>query len=156
MIKEFVQFIKRGNVIDLAVGVIIGAAFGKITSSLVADIITPLLSLFIGSIDLKNLFIALNGQFYDSLEAAMAAQAPTINYGIFITYIIDFFMTGITIFLFIKLITTVKEKALKIETHEEPEVVTTKTCEYCRTEIAMEATRCPNCTSILLIEEKVE
>jgi len=150
MVKEFVKFIKQGNVIDLAVGVIIGAAFGKIISSLVNDIVTPLISLLTGNIDLKNMFIALNGEYYPSLDAA-AAQAATVNYGLFITYCIDFLITGFAIFILIKMIMAIKKKALRIE--DKP---ATKKCGFCCSEINADAVRCPNCTSDLSSKEETE
>ena len=149
MLKEFKKFILRGNVIDLAVGVIIGAAFGKIVTSLVNDIITPLISLLLGKINFRDLFIALNGETYATLDQAAAAGAATINYGVFITIIIDFVLTAFVIFIVIKAINKLKDVTAKPV--EEP-VADTKECPYCLTEIKLTATRCPHCTSQLEVK----
>lgn len=142
MWKEFKEFAMRGNVIDLAVGVVIGGAFGKIVSSFVADVIMPLIGLLLGKISFENLFVSLNGMNYASLAAAQEAGAPTLNYGLFISAIVDFLIIAFVIFLVIKGINKLQKPA--------PEAApTTKKCPYCYTEIAIEATRCPNCTSQL-------
>jgi large conductance mechanosensitive channel len=142
MWKEFKEFAMRGNVIDLAVGVVIGGAFGKIVSSFVADVIMPLIGLLLGKISFENLFVSLNGKNYASLAAAQEAGAPTLNYGLFISAIVDFLIIALVIFLVIKGINKLQKPA------PEP-APTTKKCPYCYTEIAIEATRCPNCTSQL-------
>ena len=142
MWKEFKEFAMRGNVIDLAVGVVIGGAFGKIVSSFVADVIMPLIGLLLGKISFENLFVSLNGMNYASLAAAQEAGAPTLNYGLFISAIVDFLIIAFVIFLVIKGINKLQKPA------PEP-APTTKKCPYCYTEIAIEATRCPNCTSQL-------
>lgn len=142
MWKEFKEFAMRGNVIDLAVGVVIGGAFGKIVSSFVADVIMPLIGLLLGKISFENLFVSLNGKNYASLAAAQEAGAPTLNYGLFISAIVDFLIIAFVIFLVIKGINKLQKPA------PEP-APTTKKCPYCYTEIAIEATRCPNCTSQL-------
>jgi large conductance mechanosensitive channel len=144
MWKEFKEFAMRGNVIDLAVGVVIGGAFGKIVSSFVADVIMPLIGLLLGKISFENLFVSLSGEEYASLAAAQEAGAPTLNYGLFISAIVDFLIVAFVIFLVIKGI----NKLQKPEPVKE-EAPTTKKCPYCFTEIAIEATRCPNCTSQL-------
>ena len=145
MFKEFKEFAMKGNVVDLAVGVIIGGAFGKIITSLVNDIIMPPIGLMMGGVDFKGLFINLSSKAYPTLEAAKAAGAPTINYGIFINTVLDFLIVAFAIFMVIKQLNRLKK--------EEPAPeVTTKVCPFCKTDIALEATRCPNCTSIL--EEK--
>ena len=144
MWKEFKEFIMRGNVIDLAIGVIIGGAFGKIVSSLVNDIIMPPIGFVLGNVDFKDLFINLGPEKYPSLAAATEAGAPTINYGLFINNILDFLIIALVIFLVIKGINSMQRKKA-----EEAAPVTTKKCSYCFTEIPMEATRCPHCTSQL-------
>jgi large conductance mechanosensitive channel len=140
MWKEFKQFIARGNVVDLAVGVIIGAAFGKIVTSFVNDILMPPIGLLLGNVDFVNLFITLSGGAYATLEEAQAAGAATINYGVFINTIIDFLIVALVIFLLIKQVNRLK----KPEPATEP---TTKECPYCLSEIPIKATRCPHCTS---------
>jgi large conductance mechanosensitive channel len=142
MLKEFKEFVMRGNVIDLAVGVIIGAAFGKITASLVEDIFNPLLGLLIGKLDFSNMFITLSGPAAATLAEAKKAGAVTLNYGVFITTVINFLIVAFAVFMLIKQINRLKreEKAVPAE-------ATTKECPYCRSTIAIKATRCPNCTS---------
>ncbi|HEY8363404.1 MAG TPA: large conductance mechanosensitive channel protein MscL [Tissierellaceae bacterium] len=147
MWKEFKEFAVKGNVADLAIGVIIGSAFGKIVTSLVNDIIMPIVGLFIGKVDFSNLFISLNGVKYPSLSAAQEAGAPTLNYGIFINTIIEFFIISFSIFLVVRQINRFKKKEEKTE-----KVATSKKCPYCYSDIHINATRCPYCTSI--IEEK--
>ena len=140
-IGEFKTFIMRGNVMDLAVGVIIGAAFQAIIKSLVDDIVMPLISLLTGGIDFTNYFVALDGKEYATLEAAQAAEAATLNYGVFITAVINFLLMAFVIFCFIKFM---NKLAKKEETEEEP---TTKVCPYCKSEIPVDATKCAHCTS---------
>lgn len=144
-INEFKNFILRRNVIDLAVGVIIGAAFQKIINSLVEDVIMPIVSLFTGGIDFSNNFLSLDGSHYKTLLAAKKAGALTLNYGNFITAVINFILMALVIFVMIKLINKLSE-SLNNKMGEEK---TTKTCIYCKSIIAIDATRCPNCTSIL-------
>ncbi|PKN84552.1 MAG: large conductance mechanosensitive channel protein MscL [Chloroflexi bacterium HGW-Chloroflexi-8] len=144
MLQEFKKFIMRGNVVDLAVGVIIGGAFGKIVSSFVADVIMPPIGLLLGKVDFKSLFINLSGTDYPSLAAAQEAGAPTINYGLFINNIIDFLIVGLVIFFVIKAINKLQKPKV-----EEVAAPTTKKCAFCFTEIPIEATRCPHCTSQL-------
>ena len=141
MLKDFKAFVMRGNVMDLAVGVIIGAAFGKIISSFVSDILMPPLGLLLGKVDFSNLFVSLNGQKYASLADAQAAGAPTLNYGIFVNNVIDFLIVAIVIFLLIRALTKLTKK------EEKPAEVTTRDCPYCQTAISKKASRCPNCTS---------
>ncbi len=140
MLKEFKNFIRRGNVIDLAVAVIIGGAFNNIVSSLVKDIIMPPIGLLLGKVDFSNLFIDLSGKGYSTLADAVAAGAPTINYGVFINTIINFLIVAFVIFLVIKGIKSLQEP----EPKPEP---TTKDCPFCYSKISIKATRCPNCTS---------
>ena len=141
MLKEFKAFAMRGNVIDLAVGVIIGAAFGKIISSFVNDILMPPIGLLMGKVDFTNLFVSLTGDKYTSLIEAQEAGAPTLNYGLFINNIIDFLIVAVVIFLMIRAINRFTKK------EEKPAEVTTRECPFCLSSISKKATRCPNCTS---------
>ena len=141
---EFKKFITRGNVIDLAVGVIVGGAFQKIVNSLVDDIIMPVISLATKGLDFANWFIALDGKDYSTLEAAKEAGAATLNFGNFISAILNFLIMAFIIFLLVKGINSVVEKTKKPEAPEAPK---TKKCPYCKTEIDIEASRCPHCTS---------
>jgi large conductance mechanosensitive channel len=141
MLKEFRAFAMRGNVIDLAVGVIIGAAFGKIISSFVNDLLMPPIGLLLGKVDFTNLYISLTGEKYSSLAEAQAAGAPTFNYGLFINNVIDFLIVAFIIFLLIRAINRLSRK------EEKPADVTTRECPFCLTNINKKATRCPNCTS---------
>ncbi len=145
-IAEFKKFIMRGNVIDLAVGVIIGGAFQSIVKSLVDDIFMPIISLATKGIDFSNWFIALDGNKYGTLAQAQEAGAAVISYGNFISAVINFIIMAFIIFLFVKAINTLAEKTKKAE---EPAAPTTKKCPYCMSEIDIEATKCPNCTSSL-------
>lgn len=142
--KEFKEFAVKGNVIDLAVGVIIGGAFGKIVTSLVNDIVMPVITLVTGKLSFENLFIAFDGGSYATLKAAQDAGASTFNYGLFLTNVIDFLIIAFVIFLFVKQINRLKRKPEPV-----PAPATTKECPYCRTSIHIDATRCPNCTSEL-------
>ena len=141
---EFKKFITRGNVIDLAVGVIVGGAFQKIVNSLVDDIVMPVISLATKGLDFANWFIALDGKDYATLDAAKEAGAATLNYGNFISAILNFLIMAFVIFLLVKGINSVVEKTKKPEAPEAPK---TKKCPYCKTEIDIEASRCPHCTS---------
>ena len=142
MLKEFKDFALRGNVMDLAIAVIIGGAFGKIITSFVNDIIMPPLGLLLGNVNFTDLFIALDGMKYGSLADAQAAGAPTLNYGLFINTIIDFILVAFVIFLVVRQINRVKRAPA-------PAAPTTKDCPHCFTQIPIPATRCPNCTSEL-------
>jgi len=142
MFKEFKEFIMRGNVLDLAVGIIIGGAFGKIVTSLVNDIIMPPIGLLLGKVDFSNLFIDLSEQHHDTVAAAKAAGAATINYGMFINTIIDFLIVAFAIFL-------VVQRANKMRRQPAPAPPSTKECPFCFTPIPIPAKRCPNCTSQL-------
>jgi large conductance mechanosensitive channel len=142
MIKEFKQFIMRGNVLDLAVGIIIGGAFGKIISSLVDDIIMPPIGLLLGKVDFASLFISLDGKSYASLTAAKDAGAATLNYGLFFNTVINFLIVAFAIFLLIKQVNRLQKPA-------PVEAPATKDCPYCQTAIPTKATRCPHCTSQL-------
>lgn len=145
-IAEFKKFIMRGNVIDLAVGVIIGGAFQSIVKSLVDDIFMPIISLATKGIDFSNWFIALDGNKYGTLAQAQEAGAAVISYGNFISAVINFIIMAFIIFLFVKAINTLADKTKKAE---EPAAPTTKKCPYCMSEIDIEATKCPHCTSSL-------
>ena len=143
MIKEFKEFIMRGSVLDLAIGIIIGAAFAAVVNSLVNDIIMPPIGYLLGGVNFADLFISLDGQAYDSLVAAQDAGAATINYGLFINAIIVFLVVAFVIFMIIKAVNRAQEGGRNAA---EP---TTKECPYCLSEIALEATRRPHCTSKL-------
>jgi large conductance mechanosensitive channel len=142
MLKEFKEFAMRGNVLDMAVGIIIGAAFGKIVSSFVADVLMPPIGLLLGKVDFSNLFLNLGGQSFPSVEAAKAAGAPTLNYGLFLNTVIDFVIVAFAIFLLIKQVNRLMPK--KAET---PAAPTTKECPRCLSQIPIKATRCAHCTS---------
>ena len=143
MLKEFKKFALRGNMIDLAVGMIIGSAFTGIVNSLVNDIIMPIVSIFTGKVDFTNWFVSLDGSHYATLEAAQAAGAATFNYGSFISNVINFIIMAFVVFMFVKLMYKLSHK------EEAPAAPTTKKCPYCQSEISIEATRCPHCTSDL-------
>ncbi|MFV8256812.1 large conductance mechanosensitive channel protein MscL [Bdellovibrio bacteriovorus] len=140
MFKEFKTFIMRGNVLDMAVGIIIGAAFGKIVTSFVTDVLTPVLSLGMGKVDFSNLFLVLNGDSYPTLDAAKAAGVATLNYGTFLNVVLDFVIVAFSIFLIIK-------AANKLKRAEEPAPVTTKECPECCSSIPMKARKCAHCGS---------
>jgi large conductance mechanosensitive channel len=142
MLKEFREFLMRGNVLDLAVGVIIGAAFGKIVSSLVSDVIMPPIGLLLSGVDFSNLYLSLNGQPYANLAAAQAAGAPTLNYGSFLNAVIDFLIVGLAIFLLIRAVNHMQPPAPAA-------AIATRECPYCISLIPLKATRCPHCTSQL-------
>ena len=143
---EFKKFIAQGNVIDLAVGVIIGGAFSGIVKSLVENIITPAISVLTKNIAFSDLFYALDGNEYATLAAAQEAGAATINYGLFVQGVIDFIITAFVIFLMVKVINKIRSAGKK---EEEPAAPTTKECPFCKSEISIDATRCPHCTSEL-------
>lgn len=141
MFNEFKKFAMRGNVVDLAIGVIIGASFGKIITSLVSDILMPPIGLILGKVDFANLFVNLSGKSYGTLAEAKAAGAATINYGLFLNTVVDFLIVAFIIFLLVHQINKWNKPA--------PAAPTTKECNYCATAIPLKATRCPNCTSEL-------
>ncbi len=142
MLQEFKEFTMRGNVLDMAIGVIIGAAFGKIITSFVNDILMPPIGLLLGRVDFSNLFVNLSGQPYGSLEEAQAAGAATINYGLFLNTVLDFIIVAFVVFLLIRQV-----NRLKRESEAPPAEPTTKECSYCLSTIPIKATRCPHCTS---------
>jgi large conductance mechanosensitive channel len=141
MFQEFKQFIARGNVLDLAIGVIIGAAFGKVVSSLVNDILNPIIGLATGRIDFSSLFVSLNSQHYANLDQAKAAKAPTVNYGIFVNTVIEFLIIAFVVFLIVKQVNRIFPKPAPAP------APATKVCPECRTPIPLEARRCAACTS---------
>ena len=145
MLKEFREFAMRGNVIDLAVGFIMGAAFTKIVNSLVSDVIMPPIGLLLGKVDFSGLFINLSGQHYDTIAQAKAAGAATLNYGEFINTIVNFIIVAFAVFLLVRQINLMTAKLAPQPTA----APTTKECPYCISTIAIKATRCPNCTATL-------
>jgi large conductance mechanosensitive channel len=145
MIKEFKEFAMKGNVMDLAVGVIIGAAFGKIVSSFIDDVIMPLIGLALGKVDFSNLFLNLSGGTYATLAEAKKAGAATLNYGLFINAFIDFLVIALVIFMMVKWVNKLRKPAPV----SAPAVPTTKECPFCFTAIPIKAVRCPACTSDL-------
>lgn len=144
MVEEFKKFAMRGNVIDLAVGFIMGVAFGKIVTSLVNDIIMPPIGLLLGKVDFTNLFINLSGTPYASLADAKKAGVATINYGVFINAVLEFLIVSFVLFLLIRQINRLSAKPAPA-----PAAPTTKECPYCLSAIPIKATRCPHCTSSL-------
>ncbi len=144
MLKEFKEFAMRGNVVDMAVGIVIGVAFGAIVKSLVADIIMPPIGLLLGGVDFSDIFISLSGGDYASLTAAKEAGAATINLGVFINTVLNFVIVAFAIFMVIR----VMNRFTKKEGAPEPEA-TTKECSYCYSTIPVQATRCGHCTSEL-------
>jgi large conductance mechanosensitive channel len=150
MLKEFKEFAMKGNVIDMAVGIIIGAAFGTIVNSLVQDVIMPPIGLLLGNVDFTNIFAVLKeGKVtgpYASVAAAKSAGAVTVNFGVFINTIISFILIAFAVFLLVRTI-----NKLRREEEAPPPVPTTKECTYCFSNIPIKATRCPNCTSELKV-----
>jgi large conductance mechanosensitive channel len=147
VLKEFKEFAMRGNVVDMAVGIIIGAAFGTIVKSLVADVIMPPIGLLLGNVDFSNLFVVIKGGVpggFATLDAAKEAGAVTINYGAFINTIISFLIVAFAIFMMIR-----SMNKMKREEEAPPAEPTTKDCPHCLSTIPIKATRCPNCTSTL-------
>jgi large conductance mechanosensitive channel len=141
-VKEFREFAVKGNVMDMAIGVIIGAAFGRIVSSAVEDVIMPPLGLLIGKVDFTNLFISLSGESYPSLDAAKKAGAATVNYGLFINNVISFLIVAFVVFLVVKQVNRLRRKPAAADP-------TSRECPFCCSAIAIRARRCPECTSEL-------
>ncbi|MDD1762608.1 MAG: large-conductance mechanosensitive channel protein MscL [Methanothrix sp.] len=139
-IGEFKEFALKGNVLDMAVGIIIGAAFGGIVSSLVKDVIMPPIGMLMGGINFADLFIALDGKAYATLAEAQAAAAPTINYGLFINAIINFIIVALAIFVLVRQVNAARKKPVPPEPN-------TKECPYCKESVAKAAVKCPHCTS---------
>ena len=146
MLKEFKEFAMRGNVLDMAIGIILGAAFGRIVNSFVNDILMPPIGLLLGKVDFSSLFINLSGKPVASLAEAKAAGAATINYGLFINNVIDFTIVAFAIFLMVRQI-----NAMKRHSEAASAAPNTKTCPYCLLDIPIRASRCPHCTSELKI-----
>lgn len=140
MLKEFKEFAMKGNMLDLAVGFIIGAAFGKIVTSLVSDIIMPPIGLILGKVDFSSLFLSLSGKSYSSLAEAKAAGAATLNYGVFLNNIVDFLIVALAVFLLVRMVNRWNKPAPAA-------APSSKECPYCASTIPLKATRCPNCTS---------
>lgn len=142
MFKEFKEFAMKGNVLDMAVGIVIGAAFGKIVTSFVSDVLMPPIGVLMGNMDFSNLFLTLSGTEFPTLAAAKEAGAATLNYGLFLNTIIDFLIVAFAIFLLIRQVN-------KLKRAEPAAAPTTKDCPFCASAISLKATRCPNCTSQL-------
>ena len=140
---EFKQFVTRGNVIDMAVGVIIGGAFGKIVSSMVSDINMPPIGLLLGKVDFSNLYLNMSGKTFASLAEAQKAGAPTLNYGLFLNNVINFLIVAFVIFMMIKQINKLQKPAKSAV----PAAPATRECPFCCSTVAIKAVRCPNCTS---------
>ena len=151
MLKEFRDFAMKGNVMDMAVGIIIGGAFGKIVSSLVNDVIMPPIGMLLGKVDFSNLFINLSGEHYASLADAKTAGAATVNYGLFLNTVIDFIIVAFAIFLMVKWINKMRAatEALEKKPEAAPVAPTTKECPYCLSTIPIKAIRCVHCTADL-------
>jgi large conductance mechanosensitive channel len=140
MFKEFREFAMRGNVLDMAVGIIIGAAFGRIVASFVEDVLMPPIGQLLGKVDFSNLFVSLSGQSYDTLTAAKAAGAPILAYGSFLNHVINFLIVAFAVFLLVRAVNRMKRQ-------EAPAAPTTRDCPYCLTAIPKKATKCAHCTS---------
>ena len=143
MLKEFREFAVKGNVLDMAIGVILGASFGKIVSSLLADVLMPPVGLLMGRVDFSNLFVSLNGKHYDTLKAAKDAGAPTLNIGLFLNTVLDFLIVSFVIFLVIRWINRLKRNDAA------PAPPETKACRFCLSTIPLKAVRCAHCASDL-------
>lgn len=142
MVQDFKAFLTRGNVVDLAVAFVLGAAFGAIVSSLVNDIVMPPIGLALKGVDFTNLFVSLSGQSYPTLAAAKAAGAPTVNYGIFINTIISFVIVAFAMFIVVR-------QTARLRPAAPPPAPTTRDCPFCLSAIPLRATRCAHCTSAL-------
>jgi large conductance mechanosensitive channel len=142
MLKEFRDFAMRGNVLDLAIAVVIGAAFGKIVASFVADILSPILGLVLGRVDLTNLFVSLSGGSYATVQQAKAAGAPILAYGVFLQTVVDFLVVAFVIFIAVRQINRLKGPPA-------PAAPTTRPCPFCLSVVPLGATRCAHCTSNL-------
>ncbi len=140
MVKEFREFAMKGNVLDMAVGIIMGVAFGKIVTSFVNDVIMPPIGRILGNVDFSSLFLNISGQSYKTIAEAKTAGAATINYGIFLNTILDFVIVAFVMFIMVRQVNRLKKAPA-------PTAVTSKECGYCCSTIPVKATRCPNCTS---------
>ena len=145
MFKEFKEFAMKGNVLDMAVGIIIGVAFGKIVSSFVSDVLMPPLGLLLGKVDFTNLFVTLSGGSFPTLAAAKEAGAATLNYGIFLNTLVDFAFVAFAVFLLVKQVNRLRQPA------PAPAAPATRECPFCVSAIPVKATKCPACTSNLEI-----
>jgi large conductance mechanosensitive channel len=143
MIKEFKEFAMRGNVLDMAVGIIIGAAFGQIVSSFVADILMPPIGRLLGHMDFSNLFVSLSGTHYDTIAAAKAAGAATLNYGLFLNAVINFLIVAFAVFLLVRQVNRLAPKPVPTQPPA------TRDCPYCLSTVPSKATKCAHCTSQL-------
>jgi len=143
MIKEFKEFVVKGNVLDMAVGIIIGAAFGKVVTSFVNDVLMPPIGLLLGKVDFSNLFINMSGKSFESLADAKKAGAATLNYGLFLNTTIDFLIVGFAIFILVRQVNRLKRQAPAA-------APATRECPFCFTDIPVKANRCPHCTSTLV------
>ncbi len=141
MFKEFKEFAMRGNVLDMAIGIIIGGAFGKIITSFVGDVLMPPIGLLLGKVDFSNLYLNLSGKTFESLAEAKKAGAATINYGLFLNSVLDFLIVAFAIFLLIRQVNRFKKPV------PAPEPPPARDCPFCLSSIAVKATRCPHCTS---------
>lgn len=141
MIKEFKEFIMQGNMLDMAIGIVLGAAFGAIVASLVKDVLMPPIGLALGHVDFSSMFIDLSGKGYATLAEAQKAGAPTINYGIFINAVINFLVVAFVLFFVVRAVNSMRRKP-----EAEPD---TRECPFCLSAIPVKATRCPQCTSQL-------
>ncbi len=148
VLKEFREFAVKGNVLDMAVGIILGVAFGKIVTSLVEDIIMPPLGLLLGKVDFTNLFFSLTGRHFETLAAAKAAGAPTVNYGLFVNSVLNFLIVAFAIFLLVRQVNRFKRQ------QAEAPVLATRDCPYCLSAIPLKAVRCAHCTAELKPEAR--
>jgi large conductance mechanosensitive channel len=146
MLKEFKEFAMRGNVLDMAIGIVLGVSFGGIVTSFVNDLLMPPIGLLLGRVDFSNLFINLTGRHFDSLAAAKAAGAATLNYGLFLNTVINFTIVAFAIFLLVQQVNKLQPKPAPVEAGP-----VTKSCPYCCSIIPLKATRCPQCTSDLKV-----
>ena len=144
MLKEFKEFAMRGNVLDMAVGIIIGAAFGQVVNSFVQDVLMPPIGRLLGHVDFSNLFVNLSGKEYESIAAAKAAGAATLNYGVFLNTIINFLIIAFAVFLLLRQVNRFMPKPAPA-----PAPAATRDCPYCLSAVPAKATRCPHCTSEL-------
>lgn len=151
IMKEFREFVLRGNVIDMAIGIIIGASFGKIVSSLVNDVLMPPLGLLLGKVDFSNIYINLSGKSFESLSAAKAVGAPTINIGLFLNNVFDFTIVAFALFFTIRQINVLRSQQKKDEPKPAEVAPTKKQCPYCFFEIPVEAVKCGHCGSDMKI-----
>jgi large conductance mechanosensitive channel len=144
MLKEFKEFAMRGNVLDMAVGILVGAAFGSIVTSFVNDVLMPPIGLLLGRVDFSNLFVTLRGDEFTTLAQARAAGATTLNYGIFLNTVVNFLIVAFAVFLLVRQV-----NRLRRQPEPAPAVPTTKECPYCFSSISIKATRCAFCTTEL-------